>query len=279
MASKRNSPIGIFDSGYGGLTVLKEIVKQLPDYDYIYLGDNARAPYGTRSFETVYEYTVACVQQLFNMGCELILLACNTASAKALRNIQQLDLPKISTTKRVLGVIRPTAEIVGKYSKTAHIGVLGTNGTVASNSYPIEIKKFYPNIYISQEACPMWVSLIENNEIETIATEYFIEKHLHNLLKKDSQIDTIILGCTHYPLLIDKIKKYLPPTIIVLSQGCIVATSLGDYLKRHPELEEKCSKNSSVVFYTTDSTESFDKAATSFYGQPVRSNHLNLCGG
>lgn len=276
MVSKRSCPIGIFDSGYGGLTVLKEIVKQLPDYDYIYLGDNARAPYGTRSFETVYEYTLACVQQLFNMGCELILLACNTASAKALRNIQQLDLPKISTTKRVLGVIRPTAEIVGRYSKTAHIGVLGTNGTVASNSYPIEINKFFPHIKISQEACPMWVSLIENNEIETIAADFFIERHLKNLLKKDSQIDTIILGCTHYPLLMDKIKKHLPSTISLLSQGTIVATSLADYLKRHPELEEKCSKNSRVAFYTTDSTENFDTAATSFYGKPVSSSHINV---
>ncbi|MEO6904243.1 MAG: glutamate racemase [Bacteroidia bacterium] len=276
MTSKRNCPIGVFDSGYGGLTVLKEIVKQLPDYEYIYLGDNARAPYGTRSFETVYQYTLECVQRLFNMGCELILLACNTASAKALRNIQQLDLPKISTTKRVLGVIRPTAEIVGKYSKTAHIGVMGTNGTVASNSYPIEINKFYPHIHISQEACPMWVSLIENNEIETIGADYFIEKHLHHLLKKDSQIDTIILGCTHYPLLMDKIKKYLPSTITVLSQGTIVATSLVDYLNRHPELEKKCSKNGRVLFYTTDSTENFDKAATTFYGKQVLSKHLSL---
>ncbi len=225
-------PIGVFDSGYGGLTVLKEIVKQLPQYDYIYLGDNARAPYGTRSFETVYEYTLECVQHLFSMGCELVILACNTASAKALRNIQQKDLPYIAPQKRVLGVIRPTTEIVGKYSKSGHVGVLGTTGTIASNSYPIEIEKFYPSIKVVQEACPMWVPLVENNEFESEGADFYIEKNLHNLLSKDSQIDTIILGCTHYPLLINKIKKHLPDTITLLSQGEIVATSLTDYLTR-----------------------------------------------
>jgi glutamate racemase len=270
------SPIGVFDSGYGGLTVLKEIVKALPQYDYIYLGDNARAPYGTRSFETVYEYTLECVKQLFEMGCPLVILACNTASAKALRNIQQKDLPHLSAEKRVLGVIRPTTEIVGKYSKTGHVGVLGTNGTVASNSYPIEIQKFYPDLTVHQEACPMWVPIVENNEFESDGADFYIKKNLDNLLSKDKNIDTIILGCTHYPLLINKIKQYLPDNITLLSQGDIVANSLSDYLKRHSELEQKLSKGNAVEFYTTDSAENFDKAASMFYGKDVRSKHLGM---
>ncbi len=242
MQDLTKKPIGIFDSGYGGLTVLKEIVKQLPEYDYIYLGDNARSPYGTRSFETVYQYTLECVQQLFSMGCELVILACNTSSAKALRTIQQKDLPLIAANKRVLGVIRPTTEIVGKYTKTGHVGVLGTAGTIASNSYPIEIEKFYPQLKVVQEACPMWVPLVENNEFESEGADYFIQKNINSLLLKDKHIDTIILGCTHYPLLINKIKKYLPQNITLLSQGEIVAKSLTDYLKRHAEIEQKCSK-------------------------------------
>ncbi len=274
MSAQTKRPIGVFDSGYGGLTVLKEIVKQLPKYDYIYLGDNARAPYGSRSFQTVYEYTLECVQQLFSMGCELVILACNTASAKALRNIQQKDLPRIAPDKRVLGVIRPTSEVVGKYSKTGHVGVLGTVGTIVSNSYPIEIEKLYPSIKVAQEACPMWVPLIENNEIETIGADFFIQKNLNSLLSKDKSIDTIILGCTHYPLLINKIKKYLPENITLLSQGEIIAESLVDYLKRHPEIQEKCSKGSVIKFLTTDSPENFDKAATIFYGKTVRSEYL-----
>ncbi len=269
-------PIGVFDSGFGGLTVLKEIVKQLPNYDYLYLGDNARAPYGSRSFETVYEYTLECVKQLFAMDCELVILACNTASAKALRNIQQHDLPKIAPEKRVLGVIRPTTEVVGKLSRTGHVGVLGTTGTITSNSYPIEIEKFYPNITVHQEACPMWVPIVENNEIESEAADLFIQKNLSNLLAKDKNIDTIILGCTHYPLLIRKIKKHLPSNIILVSQGEIVAEGLADYLKRHPEMEERCSKGKSIEFYTTDSPENFDKAASMFYGKEVRSKHLEL---
>lgn len=276
MSNPIKKPIGIFDSGYGGLTVLKEIVKQLPEYDYLYLGDNARAPYGTRSFETVYEYTLQCVQQLFSMGCELVILACNTASAKALRNIQQKDLPKIAPGKRVLGVIRPTTEVVGKYSKTGHVGVLGTTGTITSCSYPIEIEKFYPGLKVQQEACPMWVPLVENNEMENEGADFFIQKNLNSLLEKDKQIDTIILGCTHYPLLMDKIKKYLPSGITVLSQGEIVANSLADYLQRHPHLEKKCSKGKSIDFYTTDSPENFNKAASLFFGKPVQSKHLGL---
>jgi glutamate racemase len=276
LQNQAKKPIGVFDSGYGGLTVLKEIVKQLPEYDYLYLGDNARAPYGTRSFETVYEYTLQCVQQLFLMGCELVIVACNTASAKALRNIQQKDLPKIAPDKRVLGVIRPTTEVVGKYSKTGHVGVLGTNGTVISNSYPIEIAKFYPDVIVSQEACPMWVPIVENNEFESDGADFFIQKNLNNLLSKDKNIDTIILGCTHYPLLINKLKKHLPDNITLLSQGEIVAESLADYLKRHAELEQKCSKGGYIEFYTTDSPENFDKSASMFFGKNVQSKHLGL---
>jgi glutamate racemase len=248
----------------------------LPEYDYLYLGDNARAPYGTRSFETVYEYTLECVKQLFSMNCELVILACNTASAKALRNIQQIDLPLIAPDKRVLGVIRPTTEVVGKHSKTGHVGVLGTTGTITSNSYPIEIAKFYPNLIVHQEACPMWVPIVENNEIESEAADIFIEKNLNHLLSKDKNIDTIILGCTHYPLLINKIRKHLPANIKLLSQGEIVADGLVDYLKRHPEMEQKCSKGKTIEFYTTDSPENFDKAASMFYGKAIRSNHLEL---
>ena len=276
MSDQVKKPIGVFDSGYGGLTILKEIVKQLPEYDYLYLGDNARAPYGTRSFETVYEYTLQCVQQLFSMGCELVIVACNTASAKALRNIQQKDLPRIAPDKRVLGVIRPTTEVVGKYSKTGHVGVLGTTGTVNSNSYPIEITKFFPQLTVHQEACPMWVPLVENNEFDTEAADFFVKKNLDALLEKDKQIDTIILGCTHYPLLINKIKKHLPPNITLLSQGEIVADSLVDYLKRHAEMEQKFSKGGNIDFYTTDAAENFDKAASVFFGRPVRSSKLDV---
>ena len=272
----KKKPIGIFDSGFGGLTVLKEIVKQMPQYDFIYLGDNARAPYGPRSFETVYEYTLACVKKLFDMDCELVILACNTASAKALRTIQQKDLPTLAPNKRVLGVIRPTTEVVGKLSKTGHIGVLGTTGTITSNSYPIEISKFYPEITVHQEACPMWVPIVESNEIENESTDAFIKQHLDNLLSQDKNIDTIILGCTHYPLLMNKIKQQLPENILLLSQGEIVADGLVDYLKRHPEMEEKCSKGNSIEFYTTDAPEKFDSAASMFYGKEVKSKHMEL---
>lgn len=269
-------PIGVFDSGYGGLTVLKEIVKVLPEYDYLYLGDNARAPYGPRSFETVYEYTLECVKKLFDMGCPLVILACNTASAKALRTIQQKDLPTLAPEKRVLGVIRPTTEVVGKYSKTGHVGVLGTNGTVTSMSYPIEIEKFYPNLTVHQEACPMWVPIVESNTMETEEADASIHLHLENLLAKEKNIDAIILGCTHYPLLINQIKKHLPSHITILSQGQIVAEGLADYLKRHPEMEQKLSKGSSIDFHTTDSTEKFDAAGSIFFGKDVKSKHLKL---
>ncbi len=274
MKTNTKNPIGVFDSGYGGLTVLKEIVRQLPQYDYLYLGDNARAPYGTRSFETVYEYTLQCVKKLFELNCKLVILACNTASAKALRTIQQKDLAGLGSEKRVLGVIRPTTEIVGNYSKTGHVGVLGTSGTVTSNSYPIEIEKFFPQLAVSQEACPMWVPLVENNEFDNAGADYFIEKHIKRLLAKDNQIDTIILGCTHYPLLINKIKQYLPQSITLLSQGEIVADGLADYLQRHPEMETLCSKGSTREFYTTDAPENFDAAASIFFGKEVKSKHI-----
>ncbi|RAJ08424.1 glutamate racemase [Chitinophaga skermanii] len=269
-------PIGVFDSGYGGLTVLKEFVKQLPEYDYLYLGDNARAPYGTRSFETVYHYTLECVQHLFDMGCNLIVLACNTASAKALRSIQQNDLPKIAPGKRVLGVIRPTTEIVGKYTQTQHVGIMGTAGTVASGSYPIEIEKFYPDIKVTQKACPMWVPLVENNEWNKPGADYFVQKYIDELLSEDDKIDTIVLGCTHYPLLIEKIKQYVPNGTAILSQGEIVAASLTDYLQRHPEMEVLCSKNATRQFYTTDDPGVFDRMASVFFDTPITSQHLAL---
>lgn len=270
------SPIGVFDSGYGGLTVLKEIKKLLPQYDFIYLGDNARTPYGSRSFETVYEYTLQSVQWLFKQGCPLIILACNTASAKALRNIQQKDLPKLNDNKRVLGVIRPTAEIVGNYSTSKQIGILGTKGTIQSESYPIEIGKFFPEIKVFQHACPMWVPLVENNEYESEGANFFIKKDIDNLLRKSSEIDIILLACTHYPLLLKKIKDYLPEKIKVVSQGTIVAKSLAEYLIRHPEMEARCSKNGQLQFYTTDSTIDFDKHSEIFYGERLSSKHVDL---
>jgi glutamate racemase len=269
-------PIGVFDSGYGGLTVLKEIVAQLPQYHYLYLGDNARAPYGTRSFETVYQYTLQCVQWFFSQGCSLVILACNTASAKALRTIQQNDLAKMGADKRVLGVIRPTTEIIGSFSKTNNVGILGTSGTVQSNSYPIEIAKFYPQIKVYQQACPMWVPLIENNEYQSAGADYFVKKDIDKLLSQSPGIDTILLACTHYPLLIDKIKQFAPQGMQVLSQGKIVADSLQEYLHRHPQMEAKCSKSGQISFFTTDSTEDFDSHATNFYGKEIKSAHLSL---
>ncbi len=271
-------PIGIFDSGYGGLTILKEIVQQLPEYDYIYLGDNARAPYGPRSFDTVYHYTLQCVQWFFKQGCELVILACNTASAKALRTIQQNDLPRIGPNKRVLGVIRPTTEIIGQFSKTGNVGILGTTGTVASNSYPIEIAKFFPDLKVYQEACPMWVPLVENNEYNNPGADYFIKSHLDHLLSNSGDIDTLLLACTHYPLLLGKIKQFLPSHLTVVTQGEIVAASLKEYLARHKEMAEKISRGGRVNFYTTDATDDFDAHAGSFFGKAVWSEHVELAG-
>ena len=274
MASQ--NPIGVFDSGYGGLTVLKEIIRKLPQYDYLYLGDNARTPYGNRSFDTVYQYTLQCVNWFFEQGCSLVILACNTASAKALRTIQQNDLPKMSSGKRVLGVIRPTAEIIGAFSETQSVGILATNGTVASDSYPMEIAKFFPSLKVYQEACPMWVPLVENEEYKSHGADYFVKKNLHNIFEKGEDIDVILLACTHYPLLKEKIEEYLPVGVKLISQGEIVATSLADYLSRHPEIESRCSKKGGRLFYTTDSTTDFDNHAGIFYGEMVRSNHVVL---
>lgn len=269
-------PIGVFDSGYGGLTVFKEFISKLPQYDYLYLGDNSRAPYGTRSFETVYKYTLQCVQWLLRQNCPLIILACNTASAKALRTIQQNDLEKINSEARVLGVIRPTTEIIGQYTKTGNIGILATNGTVQSNSYAIEIEKFYPGVKITQEACSMWVPLVENKEHLSNGADYFVQKNLENIFSKNPSIDVLLLACTHYPLLKDKIQQYLPSNVQLVSQGEIVADGLADYLHRHPEMESRTSKNGSRLFFTTDDTKDFDDHATTFFGASVQSQHVEL---
>ena len=269
-------PIGVFDSGYGGLTVLREFVNRLPQYDYLYLGDNARSPYGNRSFETVYRYTLQCVQWLLKQDCPLIILACNTASAKALRTIQQKDLQELNPNARILGVIRPTTEIIGKYSNSNSIGILATTGTVQSESYLIEIEKFFPALKIEQVACPMWVPLVENNEHETEGADYFIQKHIDHILSRDKNIDTILLACTHYPLLKKKIEEHLPAHVKLLSQGEIVAESLKEYLQRHPEMENKISTNRSRIFYTTDSTIDFDNKASIFFGESVQSKHVDI---
>ncbi|MFY0253977.1 glutamate racemase [Chitinophaga sp. 30R24] len=267
-------PIGVFDSGYGGLTVLKEFVAELPQYDYIYLGDNARSPYGNRGFDTIHAYTLECVQQLFNMGCPLVILACNTASAKALRTIQQKDLPNIAPDNRVLGVIRPTAEMVGTITQTGEVGILATNGTVSSESYPLEIYKFFPHVKTYQLACPMWVPLIENDEHESEGADYFVKEYIDHILSISPDIDTLVLGCTHYPLLMKKIKQFLPGGITVLSQGKIVAHSLKDYLKRHPEMENRLTRQQQHHFYTTDDPAIFDRMAEIFYGKTVTSEKL-----
>ncbi len=270
------APIGVFDSGYGGLTVLKELVNVLPEYDYLYLGDNARAPYGTRSFETVYQYTLEAVKWFFSQGCELVVLACNTASAKALRTIQQKDLPLIDTHKRVLGVIRPTAEVIGNYSNSQQLGVMATQGTVLSKSYEIEINRFFPKAKVYQEACPMWVPLVEHRAYDGEGADYFVKQHLDQLLSKSPEIDTILLACTHYPLLLPKIEQFIPKGIKIISQGSIVANSLMEYLLRHPEMGDRCSKNGIIKFCTTDSTADFDANAAIFFGKPVKSIHILL---
>jgi glutamate racemase len=268
-------PIGVFDSGYGGLTVLKSITQTLPQYDYLYLGDNARAPYGTRSFDTIYEYTLECVQWLFNQGCHLVILACNTASARALRTIQQKNLPTLAPNKRVLGVIRPTAEILGQYSKTNHIGILATQGTVSSESYTLELQKFWPNITVHQQACPMWVPLIENNQHQTTGANYFIQTDVTQLLANSPTIDTILLGCTHYPIIQTQIQQ-AAPGVTVINQGRIVANSLANYLERHPQLAAQCSKNGQTSFFTTDAAADFNAKAPLFYNGVVNATHVDL---
>ncbi|MDB0011402.1 glutamate racemase [Crocinitomicaceae bacterium] len=271
-----NKPIGIFDSGYGGLTILTEIKKQLPEYDYLYLGDNARTPYGPRSFDVVYEFTLEAVKELFSRGCELIILACNTASAKALRTLQQEYLPTLEGNKRVLGVIRPSIETISEITTTNHIGILATEGTIKSDSYPIELHKINPRIKVIQHACPMWVPIIENNKHETEAGKLFIKSDLEELLAKDTEIDSIILGCTHYPIIKEYIESVVPSNMKVIAQGSIVASKTKDYLSRHKELASICSKNGSVHYLTTENSLDFDKQATIFLGQLVKSEHIKL---
>lgn len=270
------APIGVFDSGYGGLTVLSELRKAMPDNDFIYLGDNARAPYGTRSFDVVYEYTLQAVKTLFDQGCHLVILACNTASAKALRTIQKNDLQEIDPNKRVLGVIRPCAEMIDEFSTTKHIGVLGTNGTVNSESYVLEIKKLHPHIIVTQEACPMWVPLVEDTTFNTPGGAFFIKQNLESILSKDPQIDTLILGCTHYPILMEQIRKFVPDSVNIIAQGEIVADKLVDYLKRHPEMADKCSKNGMTKYYTTESPRSFEEAASLFLDEVIDAQQIDL---
>ncbi len=269
-------PIGIFDSGYGGLTILSRIQETLPEYDYIYLGDNARTPYGTRSFEVVYEFTLQAVNKLFEMGCQLVILACNTASAKALRSIQQKDLPHIDPKRRVLGVIRPTAECIGNITHSRHVGILGTAGTIKSQSYVLEIQKLFPDIQVSGEACPLWVPLVESNEYNSPGADYFVQQHIERLLQKDTNIDTLILGCTHYPLLIEKIKQYTPQGISIVAQGEYVARSLQDYLHRHPEMNALCTKQGNCRFFTTESEEKFKESASIFLKQPIEVESISL---
>ena len=269
-------PIGVFDSGYGGLTILSKIREILPEYDYIYLGDNARAPYGTRSFEVVYAFTLQAVTRLFEMGCHLVILACNTASAKALRSIQINDLPHLDSARRVLGVIRPTVECIGNITRSRHVGVLATSGTIKSESYPLEIRKLFPDIKVSGEACPLWVSLVENNEALGDGTDYFIRKYINELLAKDREIDTAILGCTHYPILLPKIQQYMPAGITIVSKGQLVADSLKDYLHRHPEIDIKCTRGGKCTYYTTEAEEKFIESASIFLNEAITVRRIEL---
>jgi glutamate racemase len=270
------SKIGVFDSGYGGLTVLKSLVKALPELHFVYLGDNARAPYGDRSFDTVYHYTLDCVNWLFDHDCDLVILACNTASAKALRQIQQVDLPLRNNNKRVLGVLRPTTESVGQFTQSKHVGILGTTGTIKSDSYKIEIAKFFPDIQVSQEACPIWVHLVENDLLNVEGTDFFVNDHIQRLLEKDNQIDAILLACTHYPLLLDSIQKAVPQNVRIISQGDLVAEKLVDYLKRHPEFANNILKDGQREFFTTDQFNDFDAKAGKFYGQSVFAKRVEI---
>lgn len=268
--------IGIFDSGYGGLTILEKIRARLPQYDYIYFGDNARTPYGSRSFEVVYQYTLECVKRLFEEGCQLVILACNTASAKALRTIQQNDLPHIAPLRRVLGVIRPTVETIGEITKTRCVGLVATEGTIQSNSYPLEVAKLFPDVEVVGQPCPMWVPLIESNEHNTPGADYFVHKYIDALFAKKENIDTLILGCTHYPLLLDQVENAVPSGVRVLTQGDIVAASLEDYLHRHPEIDELCSRGGTIRFLTTESVEKFASSASIFLKQPIEAEHVTL---
>lgn len=271
---QNSSPIGIFDSGYGGLTVFRSIAEKLPEYDYIYLGDNARSPYGDHSFETIYQYTLECVEWLFEKGCKLVILACNTASAKALRTIQQKDLPLKYPDRRVLGVIRPTAEVIDSYTRSKQVGIMGTRGTVNSRSYLLEINKFFPNINVYQQACPMWVPLIENNEHLQSGADFFVEEYCNSLLEQSTEIDCVLLACTHYPLLLPKLKATFPDYINILTQGEIVANSLAYYLNRHPEINEKLARTAQKFFYTSGDTNAFDAHASIFFGEALKSEKI-----
>lgn len=269
-------PIGVFDSGYGGLTILHQMRQLMPQYDYLYLGDNARAPYGPRSFDIVYQFTREAVMKLFDLGCHLVILACNTASAKALRTIQQNDLPSIDPKRRVLGVIRPTAECIGHITQSRHVGIFATVGTIKSESYVLEIQKLYPDITVTGEPCPMWVPLIENNEYDSPGADYFVEKRIGNLMRRDPKIDTIILGCTHYPLLLNKILKYVPRGVKIIPQGEYVANSLKDYMVRHPEIDGKCSKGGRCHYMTTESVDKFSESAQLFLHEAVDVEQVTL---
>lgn len=269
-------PIGVFDSGYGGLTILHGIRQLLPQYDYLYLGDNARAPYGPRSYDVVYEFTRQAVRKLFEMGCQLVILGCNTASAKALRSIQQNDLPEWDSNRRVLGVIRPTAEIIGKLTRNNHVGLLATEGTVKSQSYDMEIHKLWPDIKVTGQACPFWVALVEYDEADSPGADYFVKKRLDQLMQKDPDIDTIILGCTHFPLLMPKILKYTRPGVTIVPQGEYVASSLKDYLHRHTEMDARLTKGGTVRYYTTENADKFRDAATIFLRERINAEHLEL---
>jgi len=268
--------IGVFDSGYGGLTVLESLQAELPSYDFIYLGDNARTPYGSRSFEVIYQYTLEAVKFLFKQGCPLVILACNTASAKALRTIQQNDLVSLAPTNRVLGVLRPTTEEIGTLTSSGHVGILGTNGTINSNSYAIEIKKFFPGLTVVQKSCPMWVPLVENNEFDNVGGEFYIKKYIDEILHQDDEIDTLVLACTHYPILEEKIKKHLPKYIRLVSQGNLVASKLKTYLNRHSEINDRLTKTSALNVLTTECNTSFDLVASKFYKKEIKSSTVKL---
>ena len=269
-------PIGVFDSGYGGLTILRRIREILPQYDYLFLGDNARAPYGSRSFEIVYQFTLEAVKALFSYGCRLVIIACNTASAKALRTIQQNDLPHLDATRRVLGVIRPTVEAIGSLTKTRHVGLLATAGTVNSRSYNLELKKLCPDITVTGQACPLWVPIIENNEHNSPGADYFVKEYIDALLARDPEIDTIILGCTHYPLMLDKIRQYTPPGIRLVPQGEYVAPSLARYMERHPDMEARCTRQGTCRYLTTESAALFRKSASVFLGYDIEASQIAL---
>ena len=269
-------PIGIFDSGYGGLTILHGIRQQLPEYDYMYLGDNARAPYGSRSFEVVYQFTRQAVLRLFERGCHLVILGCNTASAKALRSIQQRILPELAPDRRVLGIIRPTAEVIGQLTHTRHVGILATEGTVRSESYNMEIQKLWPDITVTGQACPLWAAIVEANEADSPGADYFVKKRIDQLLRKDPDIDAIVLGCTHYPLLMSSIVSHVPPHVRIVPQGQYVAASLCDYLHRHPEIERKLTKQGQCYYLTTESEEKFKENAQIFLHESINVQHTDL---